>query len=299
MSDFIMDEVRCGYTVPTKLKKIWNIELELLKEILRVCQKYELHPVVYSGTMLGAVRHHGFIPWDDDLDIVLIREDFDKLVHVAEREFTNPIFFQTPLTDRKYFFEYARLRNSETTGMITWNKSVDYNNGIYVDIYPLDGYVDNKLKLGIQLLQKKIVKQFLASYYADDSYKSRKPGWLVGILKRAAHLRPYEEWYILFEKIISRYSETAERLTLLGHEYHIISKYWCNKSDLKDIIWVPFEDINVPVPANYDKMLTNFYGDYMEFPPIEERGTWHKSQIIFEPDIPYTKYFSIMEKSNE
>lgn len=293
------EEVRCGYTISTKLKKIWNVELELMDQFFSVCKKYDLHPIVYSGTMLGAVRHNGFIPWDDDLDIVLVRDEFNKMLEIGEKEFSDPFFFQTALSDRKFFLEYARLRNSNTTGMVTWNKSIDYNNGIYIDIYPLDGMPENKILLMKQHFEKLIVKQFLASYYDNENYVSRKPKWLVKCISLVANIRSYEWWYKKYTQIVSRYSKTANRVTLMTHEYEVLKKYWCNRADLDDIIYVDFENTKVPVPRNYETILTNLYGNYMNFPPISERGAWHEGQIIFDPDTPYKMYFKTNDSKEE
>lgn len=294
----IKEEVRCGYTVTEKLKKIWNIELEMLSKLLSVCEKYNLKIIVYSGTMLGAVRHQGFIPWDDDMDVALPRKDFQKLLEVAKEEFGEPLFFQTALTDSKFFVEYARLRNSSTTGMITWNQSLEYNNGIYIDIFPLDGYIENNFKLNVQLMKKIIIKQFLSVYYADDSYISKKPVVLTKILKLVARIHPYEYWYKKFVENLCRYNECTNRLSQIDHEKKVIRKYWCMKDDLENIIWVPFENIKVPIPSNYDEILNHFYGKYMEFPPVEQRGAWHENMIVFEPDTPYIDYIKGLKDKN-
>lgn len=295
----INEEVRNGYIVTEKLKKIWNVELDLMEKLFSVCEKYDLHPIVYSGTMLGAVRHRGFIPWDDDFDIALQRTEFNKLLEVAENEFRGDYFFQTALSDRKFFFGYARLRNSSTTGMITWNKSKDYNNGIYVDIYVLDGIPQNAFLLKKQYIEKEIVKQILVCYNIDDEYHSRKPKWLVKAIHLLAQSRPYEEWYKIYTHVISKYSGKADKLSQMTHEMQVIKKYWCYKSDLKDIIWVDFENTKVPVPQNYDSILRHFYGDYMKFPPVSERGAWHETQIEFDPDQSYLEYMKRYEQVKE
>lgn len=284
------EETRCGYKVDSKVKKIWKIEIDMLQNLLQVCKNNNLRIIVYSGTLLGAVRHSGFIPWDDDLDVALPRADFDKLLQIAENEFKAPLFFQTALNDSKYFFDYARLRNSNTTGIIKWNMSHDYNNGIYIDIYPLDGYIENKAKLKIQLAKKEVLKQFLACYYADDTYVSRKSKWMVKMISRIAHIKSYEWWYKKYVDNLSKYTGKTIRLSQIHDEYSVIKKYWCLESDLDDVIYLPFENIEVPVPANYDEILTHMYGEYMEFPPEEERGKWHENKIIFDPDMPYKDF---------
>ncbi|MCI8515617.1 MAG: LicD family protein [Hungatella sp.] len=298
--DFNLEpENRCGYEVSAKLKKIWKTELQILQEIIRVCNKYHLRLTMWAGSMLGGVRHQGFIPWDDDLDVALLREDYEKLVEVADKEFKKPLFFQTALTDSKFFFGYARLRNSETTGMITWNQSSDYNNGIYVDIYVLDGYDDKKANLRRQLQKRDFISQFLNTYYADDTYQSRKPAMVTKLFQSIAHVHPYEYWNKRYTNIITEYNDTATRVSLMTHEEKDIKKYWCSKSDFNEIIKLPFENMEVPILKNYDKILRNFYGNYMEFPPVELRGAWHENLIIFEPDIPYREYLAFRGAQND
>lgn len=105
---------------------------------MKVCEKYGLTCWAIAGTMLGAERHKGFIPWDDDIDVALPRKDFQKLIEVAKLEFKDPYFLQTPRSDLGYYSSTIRLRNSNTTGIIVQDKKKKINNGIYIDIFPMD-----------------------------------------------------------------------------------------------------------------------------------------------------------------
>ena len=136
-----------------KTKKIWAVELDLMNELLRVCNKYDIKIFAFGGTLLGAVRHHGFIPWDDDMDFCMDRANYNELLKHCD-EFKHPYFLQFAQSDEKYFFGYARLRNSNTTGIIEWNRSPDYNNGIYIDIFVLDGYLEDEKKVKKQIKKR-------------------------------------------------------------------------------------------------------------------------------------------------
>ena len=157
---FYSEEIRCGYTVTSKQKKVWAVELDLLNEFDRVCRNNNIQYFASMGTLLGAVRHKGFIPWDDDLDVCIFRDDFMRLCALS-KEFKSPYFLQTALSDRKYFCGYARLRNSTTTGVISNNASPEYNNGIFIDIYVLDGFSTDDRKLKKQLFDLKIFSRSL------------------------------------------------------------------------------------------------------------------------------------------
>lgn len=287
---FYEEEVRCDYTVTPELKKVWAVELDLVSELLRVCKKHDIQVFCFAGTLLGAVRHKGFIPWDDDMDVCLTRENFEKLCSFAD-EFKHPYFLQTALNDQRYFIGYARLRNSDTTGIITWNNTPDYNNGIYIDVFVLDGYVESRAKLRYQLARRSIVSRLLRAYHTDNATGGKKAA--ITILQHSIFkLVSYEQLYNRYKKIMTMYNKKARNITLLTHGEYFYTRYWSDKKDFTEEIWVPFETIEVPIPKAYDRILKNTYGNYMEFPPVKDRGAWHNDMIIFDPDTPYKEYMA-------
>ena len=144
MSICMETEVLDGYEVSADIKQLWAAELERLDEIERVCKKYDITYFADWGTLLGAVRHKGFIPWDDDIDIMMLRDQYDLLCSHAD-EFEEPYFFQTFDTDEGYFRGHAQLRNSNTTGVLVdeVKKNVPFNQGIFIDIFPYDNVPDD------------------------------------------------------------------------------------------------------------------------------------------------------------
>lgn len=291
---FLEEEVRCGYTVPTKTKKIWAVELDLLSELLRVCKKHNIGVQVSYGTLLGAVRHQGFIPWDDDLDVWLSREEYKKLLRVASDEFKHPYFFQTAMSDKKYYLPYARLRNSLTTGAVSGQESADYNNGIYIDVYVLDGFVKSKLLYYFQLIMRRVlIKSIVVYRQTNKDVRGFFQKTIRFLLGPVVHMFRYETLLRINDNLTAMYNNIATRYSVVYEMTGKPYKDWIAKEDLKDSIELMFENLTVPAPRNYDAVLKREYGNYMEFPPLETLGKWHEGKIHFEPEIPYKKYFEL------
>jgi len=289
---FLEEEVRCGYVVSSQMKKIWAVELDLLAKFDAVCKKHGITYVALWGTALGAVRHKGFIPWDDDIDVGMDRCNYDKLCKVAPMEFTHPYFFQNALTDRAFFIPLARLRNSETTAAIHGFDTPDYNNGIYIDIDILDGLAMSKLQWHLQNLLKHLLLIPMQTYY-------RKRWEGVNLLKKFGHfLRPcwrllkYDTWCTCYRKVRCMYTNCSDRL---GISYSFIPMEWKSyvlKEEMLHLRVCPFEFMTIPVFDSSREYLSRCFGDYMKFPPEEERGVWHSRQVHYDPDVPFRDYLS-------
>lgn len=279
---FLEPEVRCGYRVSAEMKKVWAIELDLLAKFDSVCRKHCIKYVALWGTALGAVRHQGFIPWDDDVDVGMDRQNYEKLCAVAEEEFTYPYFFQNPLTDRAYFVPLARLRNSKTRAVITGYNPEIYNSGIYIDIDILDGSAPNKICWRWQNFLKHLILVPLQMYYAEK--RCTKSCMVSKILNVLWHRVSYESWCSLYSKIRSMYSRRSDRLgityTFLAEEWG----RWLTRDDVAEAVESKFEFLEVPICRRADAYLQRCYGDYMAYPPEGQRGRFHEGVISFEKD---------------
>jgi lipopolysaccharide cholinephosphotransferase len=286
-SNFLREEIRLDFTVSSKRKKLWMLQLDLLKQLSLICEKYNLRYFASNGTLLGAVRHNGFVPWDDDMDIAMPREDYNRLSEIAPNALLYPYFFQNGLTDMKYYRNYARLRNSETTAIPEIDFNNECNNGIFIDIFPIDGCYESLFKRFFQRFGVLVYDKMLnnLTYYERQSRHSLKNRLFHGV----CFLFGYTDKEKLFRKLEKLRSqkqyESSELVYMITHG--TIMFVW-EKAYFEDYTLFNFEDAQIPVPVGYERILETLYGNYHELPPKEARGKRHT--IFYDPEKPYKEY---------
>lgn len=324
------DEVRCGFFVTTYRKKLWNVQTQLIKEVERICRKYNLKYFAQCGTLLGAVRHQGFIPWDDDVDLAMPRPDYAKFIQVAPSELPPHYFLDlwenhrlaeempelskeekasdvllsavqssdgkypilstevTNMIREKHLYwpicaYYLKLRDSNTT-MFTWKGRKNVNQGIFIDIFPIDP-----------------VPPF------EDPKHSR--AYLVGReLRRLASYSPKmremlaaNKKFLMPVKRVKQLLDMPFRDRALAHEEYMLNFYFeapnmsvirlfGNKRIYKpeffaETVALPFEKTYINCPSMYEEALTAWYGDWRN--PVVSKGHARK----YSADIPYTDFF--------
>lgn len=291
---FFDDEIRCDYKVSSEMKKIWAVLLDLLDEFSKVCKKNNIQWFADAGTILGAARHKGFIPWDDDIDVMMTRNDYNKLCEIANNEFSNPYFFQTEYTDPGSLRGHAQLRNSLTTGIRVSEKDLNLkiNQGIFLDIFPIDNLPDDKLerKKFIKKVQKAKMKAYnigcLTTRYNNSGSFFKK------VLKRFFHiilkdnpkyeLKAYKKYEEIEQKYLSNNSYEVSKL----FNFPLADRRIWKKEWFKDVIYLDFEMIKIPVPIGYEQLLNKFYGNWREF----KIGTSTHGDMIFDPEKCYKEY---------
>ena len=272
--DFLKEEVRCDYTIDSEMKRIWAVELDLVNELKRVCDKYGIQYFADGGTLLGAIRHKGFIPWDNDIDLCMFRDQYEKLCEVAPREFKHPYFFQTEYTDPTSLRGHAQLRNSETTGAIRieLNKTARLNQGIFIDIFPLDNVP--KLSSPLQTWQGTKMR-ILRGTLSQKMGTAEANSFAAKVLRFASHFVTRDFLFRCINKNYVRYNSPDNPYIVCLASYYKVQKETFPKEAFGEPVRVPFEDGMFPVPQDTDLILTTIYGDYMTPPPPEKRVIKH------------------------
>lgn len=275
---FLETETRNGYEISSHMKKVWAVQLDMLQELFKVCERYGLKIFSDGGTTLGAIRHKGYIPWDDDIDMVMPRKDYDKLLEIGPKEFKHPIFFQNIYTDPGYRHRHAQLRNSETAVWRTKQKRTAANSGIFIDIFPLD-YMPSSprkiekftgkvrfMKQRIKFTQKALLKLPKGFYEFCRNH--------VGTLSDAELFRKYED---LLKSAKEKRPQFCCNLSVNFSDPMRACKSY------EGVEMMDFEYIKLPVPKGYDELLTAKYGDYMK--PVKSPST--HGALNFDPERSY------------
>lgn len=274
-------------TNETQMKQLKAIELDLLNIFIKSCEKLNLKYYVIGGTLLGAVRHQGFIPWDDDIDVAMPREDYEQWVRKAPDIINNDTYFvQSFLSEPNYLANFAKLRNSKTTFIEKSLRKLNINHGIYIDIFPLD-YHSTKNKI-FKLKQFFYTSKILSAYDMDA----------IDYPKYKKFLRQFAAIFVPgkpFEAVVKREKlyQSAKTGNFLANyngawgDKEIIPKEWYG-----DGTHLTFEGVDIIAPQKYSEWLTQVYGNYMELPPVEKRVTHHFTDVI-DLNKSYKEYWGI------
>lgn len=287
---FLREEIRNDFLVTTERKKIWTVLLDLMIEFDSLCKRHGFTYFLEAGSLLGAIRHKGFIPWDDDVDVLMPRDDYNRFVNLSN-EFKYPYFLQTPYTDEGYFYSFAKIRNSNTTALNQMFAFQKFNHGMWLSIFPIDNWsveggeeryakikelnIDNSTYM-------RISNPFLSEKDKErvNNYCGRNPFDTIKELDRIAQE---------CNKVPTTYV-TVGSTAVISYS----RKLWYAEDFSEAIDW-DFEGFKFPIPVGYDRFLKIMYGDYMKLPPIEERGK-HHGNTVFNADIPYKVFLETYMK---
>ncbi len=268
-----MGELWEKYYTPEQLKLLQKIELDNLRVFINICEKLDLTYFVYGGTLLGAEKFKGLIPWDDDIDVALTRESYVKFVKEASNFLPEGFFIQNPYNCPECPYPYTKLRRRGTKYVEYTNRNVDIETGIYIDIYPVDKIPDNET---LRRKQFKNVRKWIFIYQCRQTplYDRKVPGKF-GFIKQvvkwivchAVRVFPQEYCIRKIDYFMGLYNGTeAQRYGALNSpNYDNIYLH------LFPLGKAQFEDIEVNVPGDWKTHLYMRYGDYSQMPPEDQR----------------------------
>jgi len=260
MSRYVMAEV--------ELRAVQLTQLELLQEVDRICRKCDIHYNIIAGTLLGAVRHRGFIPWDDDADVALLREEYDKFCEVCKTELNHEkYYFQDHKHTEGYRWGYGKLRKKNTQFVREHQEDMPYEQGIFIDIFPLDNVPQNRLHRMVLNFKYYMLRKCM---WAPIGVKSSS-----GFVERTL----YKCLNKISDKMIYKcYNNCVEKSKKIKSDWVRILTYPTPTKDYAyKRIWyehskqIEFENIMFSGIKDYDEYLTFKFGQYMQLPPEEKR----------------------------
>ena len=275
------------------MNKLQQIEFEMLEAFVAVCEKLKLKYYLVCGSALGAVKYGGFIPWDDDIDVALPRADYEVFCNEAQKYLPKHIFLQNYRMDKNFPSLGSKLRNSNTTYIEIPHKNLNMHQGVFIDVFPLDGVSEsNRDKEKIDRAKRQYIRRKAVKLH----YERFKGKNLIGIRTNIM--------YLLY-RLFGFYSDTSKYVEKCEKE---ISKYdtfkyniWCNHVDYipgkehepgefyGDGTLSTFEGLQVRIPKKYDEYLTQRYGDWRADLP-EDQKVGHHYYEICDLEHPYTDY---------
>lgn len=255
--------------------------LSLLQEFDRVCKALDIPYVLFAGTMLGAVRHQGFIPWDDDLDVMMLRSDYERFLREADRVLDREKFYLQKEFSQHWPMFFSKLRLNNTTCLEKYHpKDENVHQGVYIDLFPCDNAAGSELGRKLQFYASKIViaKSLDRRGYETDSRKKK----LFMTICRVLPQKPFL-W------LVRRGAKDSAMVHSFlggasGYSKNVYPRVWfTQRTEL------PFEGGTYPVSAHYDALLGKLYGEYMVLPPENQRAI-KQHAILIDLENSYEKY---------
>ena len=261
------------------LNEVQLASKEVVEELLKVCQENHIRYFALGGTLLGCVRHKGFIPWDDDIDLGFPREDYERLLKILEKNRFQLTTYETDPTHISYF---AKL-TTDSVKVIKHRGEHDVELAVWVDLFPLDGMPKNafqrKIYIKRVMFQKLLYKFSLIDNVMYDKHRGKMHNFLIwfGKTLRLHKILNYKHVLNRIDKLLKKYpyedSEYVANLMGAWSQKEIFPKAYYD-----DAVLYPFEDIYLNAPKAYDAILTQMYGDYMT-PPAQDNRDHHHTEL--------------------
>lgn len=270
----------------TFFEELHPYNLAALKAFASFCEEHNLSWYAIGGTLLGAVRHKGFIPWDDDVDVAMPRADYDKLVALA-KEFPKPFVLEEHRYNKEFQSYFAKLRSEEIELLETVTEEEDKRRGYLVDIMPLDGTPDNAFFRKLYFARVLLLRFLCGAANVHTGILTSRPKWEQMVLKVCRALRLYK--FITIERVYRRMDRVFHRQhvenakfigTIMGayKTREIVPAEYFGLQE--EPLYLDFEDMKVRAPKQYDPYLTHMYGEYKNLPPESKRKAHYQGTIV-------------------
>lgn len=268
---YFQDEVRDGFKIEGMMKRAWAAQIEVLEIIDDICRRYGLVYYADWGTLLGAVRHKGFIPWDDDIDICMPRPDYDKLIELSKSKLISEEYEVRAIELKNTKYPFTKIINKN---IVVQSKSKEDKN-LWIDVFPIDGISDDERKAKEQIKKITMCKQieYLKNTKCFDIIKENKSK--LNKVKKIL-LKPFA--IILSQRIISKKmikiskeNDYLKTKRLGAYIWGYGEKEILDRSAFEKSIELKFENINISAPIGYHEYLSSIYGDYMKLPPKKKQ----------------------------
>ena len=318
VKDLYLDEIRLGYLVTSQRKRLWNVQIKLILEVARICRKHDIRWFAHGGTLLGAVRHKGFIPWDDDVDLLMLRPDYDKFMRVAPKELKPEFFldnwinhrleeesdFDQSIDDglpilskeivddiraRQRFWPlragYAKLR-AENTMQIQWAERPNLHQGIWIDIFPFDPvppFDNSEHQKNFEIIKELFLAVSNRPKVIEMADRKAEFVTPLATLKEMLEL-PFRERALFYERHLSKTFFESQNISWLT-TFMLKGKHFKTKS-FGDTVEFPYELTFLKCPRDFDEVLTAWYGDWRKI--VFRKG----HECVWSDTMSYKDYFA-------